>query len=275
VKQEDERGSVPPGTQQLFQRVKSATVAMVILHENHPKRPFTILGSGFCIHPRGVIVTCRHVAEAFLERKLDSYFAELPAEQRTKEIQELRELCSFRPYALFSLVIPERHEVVMFPAPVEFTMAKMDLDLGMFRLSAHTAFLGGYPVVEIEEFNRVYEGMEVATCGFPLGCVLKERMGTVTSSFTRGTLSAIIPAAGAPQDQVKAFQLDLRATHGNSGGPVFSVNTGRVIGVLQGGITDDYGSPLFSRAEPVYRVIAANEVERILAYRLDDFQKKF
>ena len=254
-----------PRSQQTFERIKRATVAMAVLHEKHPSRPFTILGSGFCIHPRGVIVTCRHVAEAFLERKFETYISQLPAEKREKEIQELQDVRSLIPYALFYVVRPGRHEVMMLPAPVQIGMAKTDLDLGLLRVAVHAAFRTGYPTVEIEDFDRIYEGKDVATCGFPLGSVLQQRMGTVTSSFSRGILSAIIPAPGASQNDVTAYQLDLRATHGNSGGPVFSVDNGRVLGVLQGGVVDDYGSPLFSRAESVYRVLALNEVQRLIA----------
>lgn len=67
-------------------------------------------------------------------------------------------------------------------------------DLGLVRLAVHAAYFKGSPTIEIEDFDRIHEGMEVATCGFPLGSVLQERMGTVTSSFTRGIVSTVIPA---------------------------------------------------------------------------------
>ena len=78
--------------------------------------------------------------------------------------------------------------------------------------------------------------MEIGTCGFPLGNVLQEQIGTVTSSFTKGTISSIILAANVARDHLQGFQLDLTATNGNSGGAVFSLATGKVLGVLQGGI---------------------------------------
>lgn len=255
----------PLRNQPSFERIKRATVAMAVLHGKPPSRPFTILGTGFCIHPRGVVVTCRHVVEAFFEKTFDTYIQQLPAAERAKEIQELQDVRSLIPHALFYVMRPERHEVMMLPCPVEIGVAKTDADLGLVRLAVHAAYVKGYPTVEIEDFDRIHEGMEVATCGFPLGSVLQERMGTVTSSFTRGIVSSIIPAPGASRSDVKAFQLDLRATHGNSGGPVFSLDRGRVFGVLQGGVMDDYNSPLFSRAESVYQVLEQNEIERLLA----------
>ena len=52
---------------------------------------------------------------------------------------------------------------------------------------------------------------------------LHDQIGTVTSSFTKGMISSIIPAHGVAREHVRGFQLDLTATNGNSGGPVFSL----------------------------------------------------
>jgi S1-C subfamily serine protease len=62
---------------------------------------------------------------------------------------------------------------------------------------------------------------------------------------------------------VRTFQLDITATHGNSGGPVFTLTNEKVIGVLQGGILHPSGSLLAGlvRCEPVYRFLGGNEVE--------------
>jgi S1-C subfamily serine protease len=51
----------------VFERVKKATVAIVISEpKKAPKTPFTIVGSGFCVHPEGIIVTCEHVFKTFV-----------------------------------------------------------------------------------------------------------------------------------------------------------------------------------------------------------------
>ena len=54
----------------VFDRVKKATVAMAVMHENEPKKLFTIYGTGFYIHSRGVIVTCEHVLSSFFKKPL-------------------------------------------------------------------------------------------------------------------------------------------------------------------------------------------------------------
>jgi len=73
-----------------------------------------------------------------------------------------------------------------------------------------------------------------------------------------------VPIANASRDVVKGFQLDVRATHGNSGGPVFSASSGGVIGILQGETTDQYGHPLLSYAESIYWPIDRQMIEHVI-----------
>lgn len=52
----------------IYDTVKRATVAIVAAQpQTLPAKPFTIVGSGFCIHPEGVVVTCEHVFKTFVD----------------------------------------------------------------------------------------------------------------------------------------------------------------------------------------------------------------
>jgi S1-C subfamily serine protease len=255
-----------------FARVKSATVALAVMADKAvplPPRtqPFEILGSGFCVDARGAIVTCAHVVEAFMEKTIKDYLKSIPPEERSKEHQRIPDTRGFVPHAIFYEPRNQMQQVLMVPARVDLATAKTNMDLGLLRLRPHAHFKAGYPVAPIEDFEAIHEGMEVATCGFPLGSKLFQDHGTATSSFSRGIISSIIPTAGASKENTRGFQLDLRATHGNSGGPVFSWHSGRVIGVLQGGINDDYGNHLFSQAESIYRLFDGGLVEEVLLMR--------
>lgn len=256
-------------SKQLFDQVKQATVALAVMHEGNPsrpssKQPFTIFGSGFCVHPRGVVVTCAHVVEAFMEKSIKEYLDSIPEEEKTKDLQNIPDTHGFIPHALFYVARPDRQQVFVITSRVDTAMTKTDMDLGLLRLHPHTYFQQGYPTVPIEDFDRIYEGMEIGTCGFPLGNMLFEQLGTVASSFSRGIVSSIIPTPGAAREHVKGFQLDVRATHGNSGGPVFSWDTEQVFGVLQGGVNDEYGNHLFSKAESIYRLLDLGSVDEVL-----------
>ena len=252
-----------------LERVKRATVALAVMHDQgRPtppgEQPFTILGSGLCVHPRGIILTCAHVIEAFMEKNIKQQLESIPPEERSRDMQNIPDARMLIPHALFYVPRPEHHQIAVIASRVEFMIAKTDIDLGGLRLAPPSSFSAGYPVMEFEDFDDVHDGMELATCGFPMGNRLFKQLGTVSSSFTRGILSSIIPAAGTSRPHVAGFQLDLRATHGNSGGPVFAWDSGRVFGILQGGVTDQYGSFLFSRAESVYRLLDDGLIDTLL-----------
>lgn len=123
-------------------------------------------------------------------------------------------------------------------------------------------YKGGYPTLSVAPYVEVHEMMEIATCGFPLGDVLQTQIGTITSSFTRGIISSIRPRPDGPENELRGFQLDLTATNGNSGGPVFSLATGQVFGVLQGVIAQNERPIGLALAEPVYPLFTDGDVER-------------
>jgi len=94
--------------------------------------------------------------------------------------------------------------------------------------------------------DTVQEGQAIALMGFPVGSVLGYSVVThrgIVSSIT----AAALPAANARQldpralsrlreGNFKLLQLDATAYPGNSGGPVFDVDSGLVVGVLSSGL---------------------------------------
>ena len=249
----------------LFERVKRATVAIALARPfsgDRRKPPYEIIGTGFCIHRDGIVVTCNHVLETFMPKPIVQQIADAggPANQPTPAV-------SITPAVMFFDSRRFADSLAVFPVPAATVIGKMDFDLAMIRVPIHAAFkAGGYPTVEIEPFEDIHEGMEIATCGFPLGNYLGDQIGTVTSSFTKGILSSIIPTGDTPEQYVKGFQLNLTATHGNSGGPVFSMESGKVFGVLQRGIATRDGQHMhgLTKAEPVYPMLRHDTTGRIL-----------
>ena len=253
-------------THDVRNRIKRATVAIVVMNERLPTRPFEILGSGFCIHSRGVIVTCRHVIAAFMARPLELILKEHPELRGAGQGAAAVEAQSIVPYAVFFDVESQPDKVHAYMARADITVVRLTHDLGFLRVHPHVQFRSGYPTVDIAPFGAATEGTEIATCGFPLGSSLYDQIGTVTSSFTRGMVSALIPAPNASERQLTGYQLDLTATHGNSGGPVFLVETGQACGVLQGGVFDQSRRllPGITKAEPIYPLLWDNDLERFV-----------
>ena len=243
--------------QRIFSSVKDATVAIAFLNEGDDgKKPYTIVGSGFCVDPSGIVMTCEHVLSA-------PVFMPKPIEQQIQQFEEVESKegvsagwLSHRrtPYAIFFRTDTSPHHLVAIPTQVNLAMCKTNFDHAIVRVTPHAFFAKGFPFLEIEDYNNIYEGQEIATCGFPLGNYLQEQVGTVTSSFTEGIVSSIIPAPNTHLKHLKGFQLNLTATHGNSGGPVFSLATGKAFGVLQRSTVDHNQNVISNliKAEPVY-----------------------
>jgi S1-C subfamily serine protease len=241
-----------------FATIKTATVAIAKVH-NIEHHIFEIVGSGVCVDPVGIILTCQHVISAFMAVSIPDQVKGLPKSSEPKTIESGPLII---PHAIFYKV-DGMGRLIAFPCRVDQILAATDQDIGVVRVLPHTAMPEGYPAAEIEEYSNIHEGLEVGTCGFPLGNFLHQQIGAVTSSFTFGRISTISPFEGVEQVRLKMFQLDKTATHGNSGGPVFNQNSQRVIGLLQGGILHPEGhlQPGLVRCEPVYKFLADNVVE--------------
>jgi hypothetical protein len=242
--------------------IKRATVAVIQRPANPtPQRPFKIIGSGFCVHSAGVVLTCDHVFQTFLK------------DQHHKSVLERvgEGVHVPAPISIFSILFCGgaegskvwMHEVV----PTEVGKVN-DFDIVTIKLREHPAFTDGFPVLELAEYTDLHEMMDVATCGYPFGDFLWNQVGSVTSSFTKGTMSAILPAQGIAREHLTGFQLNLLSAPGNSGGPIFCPATKKVFGVLQGGPTDPKGNPILglTTAEPVYPAFDQGLVEKLLSH---------
>lgn len=249
----------------IFDSIKRGTVAIAAMNNTQAKQPYTIFGSGFCIDTTGLVVTCRHVIEAMMEKSIARQVEGVTSQERKNRVWNLGSIKAITPFAVFFNTTASTDRLYVYPSRTADVVAKTNFDLAVLRLLPHKAFSSGYPIIEIEDYDKVHEGEEIYTCGFPLGSYLYEQLGTVTSSFTKGIISSIIPAPNVKQENLKGFQLNLTATNGNSGGPVFSLESGKVFGVLQRGVQNESGLIIqgFTKAEPIYPIIDHDLIERL------------
>ena len=111
---------------------------IALINTEDSKDPFTILGSGFCIDPDGIVVTCRHVLESIAPKK--------PKEK------------TLIPFAVFYNTTKYADKVVGNAIVIEEVVAKKDFDIAVMRIAPDIAFKDGYPVVEIGKDEDVNEG---------------------------------------------------------------------------------------------------------------------
>lgn len=244
-------------------RIKRATVALVLLKESEEGHPFRIVGSGYCIHEKGVIVTCSHVLSMFMKEPWQQSLAR--AKKGEYDEPEGFHIDTLVPYVLF-FANYSREELLGILVRPSIAMAKMTHDIGMLRLQPHSGFQQGFPFVEIAAYADVREGAEIGVCGFPLGNHLQKQIGTVNSSFSKGIISSIIPSSGVVLDYLQGFQLNVFATHGSSGGPVFLYESGKVFGAIESDVIDRDGKRVqgLVKAAPIYPLLENDGVERIL-----------
>ncbi len=79
-------------------------------------------------------------------------------------------------------------------------------------------------------------GGEVALLGFPLGSNLTDNVEELNISLARGYVSS-----NQTRNNQRTTFLDIKAFHGNSGGPIVSLESGLIIGVLVGAVLDEAG----------------------------------
>lgn len=190
----------------LIDEIRPSVVA-VGTHAAANRPPARFRGTGFVVGDGRFVVTNYHV---------------LPPSLDSKSLEHI---------AVFS---GRGRNVVMHPARLE--VADPAHDLALLRIDGEPL-----PAVQIAETAALREGDEIAFTGFPIGTVLG--LHPVTH---RGIVSALTPvviptpsaqqltarmvrAIGEPYD---VLQLDATAYPGNSGSPVFAVESGKVVGVV-------------------------------------------
>lgn len=115
---------------------------------------------------------------------------------------------------------PDRYERSEVPA--EIIAVNIELDLALLKIEgAHL------PILPVDMSIQPFLGDAVITLGYPAG----EELGLGGMSVTRGIISSF---RSDEDGDVRAIQTDAAITLGCSGGPLFDLDTGTVVGVVQG-----------------------------------------
>ena len=194
---------------QLLPRIKPSIVA-VGTYQRTRNPAFRFMGTGFVIGDGSLVVTNAHVVpDKLASEQMETLVVVLPGGEHNGQLREVLRLAGDRAH-----------------------------DLAVLRLKEGVLL----PALKLAGSEHVQEGVPVAFTGFPIGGVL----GMIPVTH-RGIVAAITPI-GIPQASARdlgsallrrlagevprVYQLDATAYPGNSGSPLFSTDSGEVIGVV-------------------------------------------
>jgi len=219
--------------------IKPAVVGMGMLTDERNPLSVLIVGTGFIIDPAGWIMTNRHVAEVFMverdgKKGIRNALARavLFVDATGREIHTTGKIAKSGFIAAPFPII----EVNMAPHSRENDLHYETVpDLAVCRISIEKLDRVGLkelPFISLGDSSKVREGDEVGTCGFPLGLTLANdgRMRQFTPIVQKGVIAAVLPWTGIPNPH--AFQLDININGGSSGSPLFTAESGDIIGVV-------------------------------------------
>lgn len=136
-----------------------------------------------------------------------------------------------------SLMVLFRNGETSQPREARLLTRDAEHDLALLRLVGPAM-----PALSLSSSDAVREGQSIAFTGFPIGGVLG--FSPVTHRGVISSITPIVLPGGNTQDlkeksihrlrkgSFPIFQLDATAYPGNSGGPLFSPETGEVLGVI-------------------------------------------
>jgi S1-C subfamily serine protease len=215
-----------------FESVRPSIVALgtraAITHQGKTPLFPTILGTGFVVDDRGIVLTNRHVAEALQrvprhpQTGKSSAFAIVHGQV---EASDGGHSLGMNFVDINGYSVPHT-----FSFDGDFYGHPMP-DLAFLQLNVRDV-----PALIIEtEPNTLRIGLPIATAGFALGTtalVVYQRVNQITPLLRHGIVSSLYPF---PCPSPHGFTVDIMTQGGESGSPIFLTDAPKVVGLLHAG----------------------------------------
>src|SRR6266852_1931270 len=190
------------------------------------------LGTGFFVNEDGYVVTARHVVKAFENLQIEAR-KRLFVGMAGPDMENLHGISIRGNFTQLEFDIVDedaRHDLIL----LKLKRNPFKGETGIF-MQAGDKKIDWLHKAAILSPDRPRDGEAVAVSGYPLSStVLVTTSGNLASSWSYEIQEIQVPSAPAwfrMPDVADSYLADVRVNGGNSGGPVYSVESSRVIGV--------------------------------------------
>ena len=172
------------------------------------------LGTAFCINKYGYLLTCAHVVTSGIST-LDSVYLVNVVEGLIVTESDTSETTS----------------VERLTAVVDTTIPR--LDLAVLRVNPEQYGILRFEFLGFGNSDNLREGQDIAICAF-----IPDDFKLPKAFISRGIVSTIRPKTFDPRlnSEVDIIQMDLNISKGTSGGPIFTIDSGRVVAIQDAGL---------------------------------------
>jgi len=166
-----------------------------------------IRGTGFIISPDGTFVTNAHVYKSIPENELQHIGASVPGENKNNVVR----------YDRF---------------PVELIKIDEENDVAIMKIISKRSF---EPAASFDNSETVEEGDETVFIGYPLANEMLAMGFGITMTANQCLISSI--KRRGIDGSLHFYLIDTHTNNGSSGSPIFSLRTGKIIGIVSGKIS--------------------------------------
>lgn len=197
------------------QNKKSIILLDIVIPQKDGKSKISIRGTGFIVSKDGKFITCAHLYNNIPENERQYLGTKIPTEKDEKGITH---------YNRFNVQLLEIDN---------------ENDIALMKISSEENNFK--PIQRIDDSEAVREGDRVLFLGYPLALELLQMRFGITMSASECIIGSI--KRRGVDGSLHFYIVDTHINNGLSGSPLFSVNTGRVIGIASGKISSKVSLP--------------------------------
>ena len=214
------RQTTAVAAQKVIQRNMPGVVSiMCMMRKNGKLKPIST-GSGFVVTSDGYVLTNHHVAmHSGSGKPYDVYYLNWDSTTGRK-FARARFVGAYMKQA-------RRGRVRMIDSKtgrISVRFQRQHVDIALLKIIK----AGTYPTVQLSSVKRAMLGDQVIAMGFPSEGASINTMGNESITTTIGVISRLVRMS---DKRVNEIQHSAKVAGGNSGGPLFDVHTGAVIGI--------------------------------------------